>query len=212
MYMIGQKGFSNTHNNPNEAIFSGSTPTPPPAPEASAPVFGAPDPNAFAAPTPAKPRSSINIKTILVAVAAALVGAGIAVGVMLLINRGTSEPTTTVKIYDGTPGNDGTETEAETLAEFDQKIDQAKDEEETFDLTLAKAAYDLIIEDYDAALAVLNTIEKTSLGDYDLYRLYEHYAGAYEGKGNTSEASRYHALADDAAARDLSSASEGVME
>lgn len=209
--MIGQKGFFKTNSssnvNLNDAIISSGSNTAP----ASAPS-PAPDPASSTAPStnfPAqKEKKPLPVKTILIAVAAALVGAGVAVGVVLIINNTKKQEGITQEITYSSPDNDGTQTNEETLAEFDKAIDNAKDESESFSLLLNKVGYNIIIADYDAALAILDGINLSELDDFDQYRVYNYYTSAYKEMGNTAKAEQYQKLADEANARDFAKAGE----
>ncbi|MBR2695627.1 hypothetical protein IKE86_01815 [Candidatus Saccharibacteria bacterium] len=196
--MHEQNSFSNL-NTPDrgEAIISSS------AEQKSIPAAG----NNFGAIAPSQPpkdKKPLDLKVIFIAIAAALVGAGIAVAVVLIVNNlNNREEGETTEITYSSPDNDGTKQNEEVIAEYDKKIAETSDKEVELGLTLNKAGYYNLIEDYDSAISVLQGIDVSSLDNFDQYRVYNYFSTAYEGKGNSAEASRYHQLAEEANARDF---------
>ncbi|MBQ3294181.1 hypothetical protein IJG98_00430 [Candidatus Saccharibacteria bacterium] len=194
--MIGQKGFfkANTNANPNlgDAIVSSPAPnfSPSPTPPAN-----------FTAPQEKKP---LPLKTILIAIAAALIGAGVAVAVILILNKKSDGEHVTV--YETETVSDGSQTVAETVEKFDEQISSAKDEAEKIENILSKVGYFIIMEQYDQALAELDSINVGGLSDYDQYRVYSNYASVYSGLKNSTKATEYQKLAESANARDFGNA------
>lgn len=210
--MIGQKGFFKTNSNVNAnlgdaIISSGSTPTPTPPPAPHIPNLPSSDatPAGNAQPAPAQTKKPLNIKTILIIIVAAIAGAGIAVGVILLLNHKGGEDGETKEITYASPDNDGTQTVAETVAEFDRQIAEAKENDVELGLKLNKVGYYMLNDDYESALGVLEGINVSQLDDFDQYRVYNHYASVYKGLGNSTKAAEYQKLAEAANSRDFSS-------
>ena len=209
--MIGQKGFFKTNSNSGanvnlgDAIISSGSAAPaatPPAPHLPNP---APSPANDFSPAPAPVKKPLSIKTILIVIVAAVVGAGIAVGVIFLLNHKGSEDGETKEITYASPDNDGTKTVEETVAEFDKQIAEAKEDDVELGLKLNKVGYYMLNDDYESALTVLEGINVSSLDDFDQYRVYNHYASVYKGLGNSAKAAEYQKLADDANSRDFGS-------
>ena len=188
MYMIGQNSFSNSNNNPNGSIFS-ATQTPS---------------QNITSSTGKTEKKSGNAKTIIIAIVAALVGAGIATAVVLLVtNSSTQVEGETTDIQYASPDNDGTQTIQETLDEFDKEIAAAKTDDERLSLTINKAGYYQLNDDFDSALSLLKTIDVSALDDFDQYRVYNTYSSVYESMGDTTQYEQYKKLADEAMARDF---------
>ncbi len=191
MYMIGQNSFSNTNTNP-DMITSGSTPAPQPMSPTSPTAQNA----------PRKP-----LGTPLIILLSVLGGVLLSAVIYFVFIQPKSEGNSTasyeVEVKQASPDNDGTQTYQETLTQFDKEISSTNNEEDKLDLELNKAGYYIIIEDYDSALASLDTIDVKSLDNYDQYRVYNYYASAYEEKGEETQAARYRQLADEANAREL---------
>lgn len=209
--MIGQKGFFKTNSNVNAnlgdaIISSGSTPTstPPPAPH----IPNLPSSDATLAgnaqPAPAQTKKPLNIKTILIIIVAAITGAGVAVAVILILNKKSDGEHVTV--YETETVSDGSQTVAETVEKFDEQISSAKDEAEKIENILSKIGYFIIMEQYDQALAELDSINVGGLSDYDQYRVYSNYASVYSGLKNSTKATEYQKLAEAANARDFGNA------
>ena len=93
----------------------------------------------------------------------------------------------------------------EFISDFDNRISSAKDDAEKLENTFDKAMFYIMTDDYDSALTVLDGISESGLSDFDLYRLYNHYTSAYQGKGDTAQAEKYQKLAEEAQSRDFSS-------
>ena len=188
MYMIGQNSFSNSNTNPNGSVFS-----------------AAPTINQNISSTPEKKiKKPGNTKTIIIAVIAALAGAGIATAIVLLVtNRSTQAEGETTEIQYASPDNDGTQEVQETLEEFDKEISAAKTDDERLSLTINKAGFYQLNEDYDAALRLLNSIDINSLNDFDQDRVYNTYAGIYQSINDDANYEKYKNLADEANARDF---------
>ncbi len=188
MYMIGQNSFSNSNTNPNGSVFS-----------------AAPTINQNISSTPEKKiKKPGNTKIIIIAVIAALAGAGIATAIVLLVtNRSTQAEGETTEIQYASPDNDGTQEVQETLEEFDKEISAAKTDDERLSLTINKAGFYQLNEDYDAALRLLNSIDINSLNDFDQYRVYNTYAGIYQSINDDANYEKYKNLADEANARDF---------
>ncbi|MBR3131493.1 hypothetical protein IKG31_02875 [Candidatus Saccharibacteria bacterium] len=186
--MIGQNSFSNSNTNPNGSVFS-----------------AAPTINQNISSTPEKKiKKPGNTKTIIIAVIAALAGAGIATAIVLLVtNRSTQAEGETTEIQYASPDNDGTQEVQETLEEFDKEISAAKTDDERLSLTINKAGFYQLNEDYDAALRLLNSIDINSLNDFDQYRVYNTYAGIYQSINDDANYEKYKNLADEANARDF---------
>lgn len=199
MYMIGQKGFPNIHSNPNEAVFSGAAPAASPAPQ---PMPAANNPGTIVN-TPQKTKQPMDKKIIFIATLAALVGAGVAVGVVFLIRAiQNREATFHVDVYDATTISDGSTGVEETISHLDDQISAASNDEERFASTLTKVRYYIGEERYDEALEILQTVDSSGLDDYNLYRYYNHFVAIYQGKGDTASAARYEQMANDAQSRD----------
>ena len=114
--MHEQNSFSNL-NTPDrgEAIISSS------AEQKSIPAAG----NNFGAIAPSQPpkdKKPLDLKVIFIAIAAALVGAGIAVAVVLIVNNlNNREEGETTEITYSSPDNDGTKQNEEVIAEKSPK-------------------------------------------------------------------------------------------
>ena len=190
---MGQNSFSNPNNNSNDTVFPETTVPPDNMPkEQTKPVA----------------KKSSNGKLIAIAIISALAGAGITAAVFLLVVKTPTqeeekETTTETIIETASPENDGTQTVEETLEEFDKVIAEADTKEEQFSLTLNKAGYYIINDDYNAAIELLNTLNVDSLENFDQYRVYNHYVSAYEGLGDTAQAEKYKALSDEALAKEF---------
>ena len=206
--MMGQNSFSNTQANSNGANIPGAAqPAGYPAP---GPVAPPPSPQGAPAtstpPIPTQPSAKKFSPTVLIiAIVSALVGAGIAVGIMLLINN---KPTTDkneieIRIEPASIDHDGSQTIEEGAKQYDEEIEKSTNEEEKFSWTMNKVTYYAVNEDYDSALAMLNAIDVASLDSYDQYRVYNHYVSIYEVKGDTAEAERYQQLSDEALSKEL---------
>ncbi len=188
MHMIGQNSFSNSNNNPNGSVFS------------NVPASG----QSISSSSEQAEQKSGKIKTIIIAIVAALVGAGITTAVFLLTsNRQTPSKGEVTEIQYASPDNDGTKTVEETLSEFDKEIAAAQSDNERLSLTINKVGYYQINEDYDSALSLINTIDINSLSDFDQYRVYNTYSGIYQSMGDDANYSQYKKLAEEALARDF---------
>lgn len=209
--MMGQNSFSNTQINSNGANIPGAAQpagypapgpvAPPPSPQ-SAPATSTP-------PTPMQPSAKkFSPTTLIIAIVSALIGAGIAVGVMLLINKkpATSEEEIEIKVEPASMDNDGSQTIEEGAKKYDEEISKSTNEEEKFSWTINKVTYYIINEDYDSALAMLDAMDIASLDNYDQYRVYNHYVSLYESKGDTAQAERYQQLSDEALSKELEKA------
>ena len=149
-------------------------------------------------PTGTAPRKKIPLKSIIIFIVAALVGAGIATFIFLvLINRPSGETGPTSPIQNASQDNNDTESKENTVKNFDDKISASTDETEVLSLKLNKVDYYQIDNEYDKALETLSTIDIDSLDSDDKYRVYTYYASTYEGKGDTAQAEHYKDLADD---------------
>ncbi len=145
-----------------------------------------------------------NSKPIFVAAISVLVTLLLCVGAYYLFLKPKDESQgEEVKIGYATPDNDGTKTEEETITEFDDKISSTSSTEEKLNLIMNKAGYYIIIEDYNSAIAALDTIDVSTLSDFDQQRVYNRYATAFEKLGDTAKSDQYRQLADEASARDL---------
>lgn len=210
MYMIGRKVFSKANNNSNsaagalgDAIISSGPTTPPPAPAGSS-TF--PTHTQQPAPAAAPKHTSPILVAFISVLATALVGVGV---YFLFLAPHTGKGETREAIY-VSPDNDGTQSSEATVAEFDKQIASAKDDDVELSLTLNKAGYYMLIDDYASALEVLSTINVSGLSDFDQYRVYNSLASAHNGLGNSTKAAEYRKLADDANARDFNSAESGA--
>ena len=198
--MIGQNVFSRNHNaNLGDAIISSGSATPQPASTApAAPAFAA-EPSA---PVP-KAKTPLNKKLFLTIGISVLATILVLVLIYFLFLAPKKETGETVEVYYASPDNDGSQTTEETLNEFDKEISAAGSAEDKLNVSLGKIGYYIILEDYESALSALSAIDVDSLSDYDQYRVYNYYASAYNGQGDTAQASRYTKLANEANARDM---------
>lgn len=144
-----------------------------------------------------------NTKTILFIILGAIGATAICAAVYFLFLNPDTAIGNKVDVYDADNISDGSQSDEETIKDLDQRIADAGTNIEKIDATLSKVRYMFLDEEYDEALAILGTIDSSGLDDYDLYRLYNHFYAAYDGKGDTANANRYKALADEAYARDV---------
>ena len=162
--------------------------------------------NPVSSPAP-KAKRHLDIKTILIALVGALLGAGVTLGIIFLVNK-IKDNSSRVEVYDADTVSDGTITVEETVSKFDDQISAAKDQTEELDALLGKIGYYIIMENYDQALADLSTISLNSLSDYDQYRVYSNFANVYAGLGNAAKSAEYKQLAEAASSRDFDSQAE----
>ena len=145
------------------------------------------------------PTKKFPLKSVIIFVVAALVGAGIAALVFLVfINRQPQGNGATVPIeYASENANDDSTIKEETTKSLDEKITTSTDESEKLSLKLNKVDYYQISDEYDKAIEVLDTIDTSSLDADDKYRVYTYYASTYEGKSDATQAKYYQDLADE---------------
>ena len=198
--MMGQNSFSNNDTNSNSTVFSNSgQPAGYPAPT---PITTPPNPqNAQTNDIPSnqQPAKKFTPTILIVAVISALIGAGVAVGIILLTNRQPEAPEEeTIELIENvSPENDGTQPIQETISEFDQRIENAKTDQESFTLKIDKVSYYILNDEYDAAIAALDAFDINLLDDSQKYHVYNSYTTAYTGKGDAAQAERFRQLAED---------------
>lgn len=199
--MMGQNNFSSAQANSNNAYFSDNRqPT-----DSVAMSPSSQDATVVGLSSDQSRIKRLNPTIFVATIISALVGAGIAVGVMLLIYNkpAVGEAAMEILIEPSAIDNDGTQTIEEGAKKYDEDIAKSTNEEEKFSYTLNKVTYYIINEEYASALAILETIDMQSLDSYDQYRVYNHYASLHSAKGDTAEADRYQRLSDEALSREL---------
>ena len=195
----------NLLSNPNQPVFSsGSRPK---EEKTNAHAAASESPFGALVPPKAEKKKLVIKKPVIITLACLLViGAGVGVYFAFFNNHATEEgePNPLANLRT-TYVSDGSTSASDINKSIDEKISSSKDDEEKFANTLAKANFNIAIEDYEAALDVLNSVDDSNLSDYEQYALYNSYATVYTGLGDASSAASYKALADAAHERDIAS-------
>ena len=150
------------------------------------------------APTQSSKRIPIIIASIILVI-------GLGVGAYFLFFNKPSQPeedNTNVQptdtTTDTTPIASADKPEEERLDDYTREIEMANNDEDRLSLILDNV---MVLMEYGhsgEALKNLQSIDVSSLSDYDLYRVYSHFAYVYDVTGDYDSADEYHNLANDA--------------
>ena len=227
--MIGQKGFFKTSKsnfssgssvNLDGAIISSApstAPTPPPsAPVASnAPAYNVATSASASVSTPAsaqtgsssRPPKKLNPVFLVVLSVLSTAAVGALVYFLFLAPR-PEKNETPFQVSSETVAVGSSE---EILNAYDAKIADAKTDAEILSAKIDKATFGLLDSQYQETIDVLNTIDVKSLNDGDQYAVYNHYASAYQGLGDYTNAEKYQKLAQEALERTYANAAKQYL-
>ena len=164
-----------------------------------------------------QPKTSSNKKKIIFIAIAALVIVGLGIGAYFLFFDKPAAPqnqessSETSETIDDDPYRPSSEkTEDERIQDYDKEITNAADEADRLNLILDSAIVLTDLGRPGEALARLQSVDISSLSDFDLYRIYLHFAYVYDNMNDATAADDYRNLANAAYDR-YEAASEGTQ-
>lgn len=144
-------------------------------------------------PKPAK-------KKLIIIIVAAVAVIGLGIGAYFLFLKPANTPAPTDNTQDTTtideiPKASSEKPENERLKDYEDEIAAANNDADRLNLILDNVMVMTELGHTGDALTRLQTIDTTGLSDFDLYRVYSHFAYVYDTMGDTSASNSYHELA-----------------
>lgn len=147
-----------------------------------------------------QPPAPNNKKKLIIIIVSAVVVIGLGIGTYFLFVRPASTPVTpTDDTTDTTeteiPKASSQKSETERLKDYDDEIAAAGNDADRLNLILDNVMVMVELGHTGDALTRLQSIDTTGLSDFDLYRVYSHFAYVYDNANDTAAARSYHDLA-----------------
>ncbi|MBR3595010.1 hypothetical protein IKL45_02090 [Candidatus Saccharibacteria bacterium] len=149
-------------------------------------------------PKPAK-------KKLIIIIAAAVAVIGLGIGAYFLFfnkpatpNNNKPDDNTSETTDDTVPKASSEKPEDERLKDYENEIALADNDADRLNLILDNVMVLTDLGHPGEALARLQSVDTTGLSDFDLYRVYSHFAYVYDNMGDTAASNSYHDLANSA--------------
>ena len=142
-----------------------------------------------------------NQKKLIIIIASIIAVIGLGVGAYFLFFKPSNNPTPATDDSSETtteseiPKASSEKPEAERLKDYDNEIAAAGNDADRLNLILDNVMVMVELGHTGDALTRLQSVDTTGLSDFDLYRVYSHFAYVYDTTGDTAAANSYHDLA-----------------